>query len=57
MARDEEGCGSVRISMFNLSEGEGGALEARWEPTTLRNTSAEMGQHHHGFCNPFATDF
>jgi len=57
VARDEEGCGSVRISMFNLSEGEGGALEARWEPTTLRNTSAEMGQHHHGFCNPFATDF
>ena len=57
MARDEEGCGLVRISMFNLSEGEGGAPEARWEPTALRNTSVEMGQHLHGFCNPFATDF
>jgi len=57
VARDKEGCGLVRISMFNLSEGEGGAPEARWEPTALRNTSVEMGQHLHGFCNPFATDF
>ena len=57
MARDEEGCGSVRISMFNLSEGEGGAPEARCELTAFRNTNVDMGQHLHGFCNPFATDF
>jgi len=57
VAGNEERCCSVRISMFNLSEGEGGAPEARWESTALGNNSVEMGQHLHGFCNPFATDF
>ena len=57
MTKDEEGCGLVRINMFNLSESEGGTPKARWEPTALRNISVEMGQHLHGFCNPFVTDF
>jgi len=54
---DEERCGSIRISLFNMSEGKGGALETRWESTTLGNTGVEMRQHLHGFCDPFATNF
>ena len=30
MAGDEERCGLVCISMFNVSEGEGGTSETRW---------------------------
>jgi len=29
--------------MSNLSEGKGGALETRWDPTALGDTSVEMG--------------
>jgi len=57
VAGNEEGCCSVCIGLFDMSEGEGGASKTRWESTALENTSVEMGQHLHGFCNPFATDF
>ena len=57
MARDEEKCGLVRIIMFNVSEGEGGASKTRWESTALGDTSMEMGQHLHGLCDPSASDF
>ena len=40
-----------------MSEGEGEALETRWESAALGDTSVEMGQHLHRFCDPFATDF
>jgi len=56
MARNEEGCHSVRISLLDLLEGEGGALETRWKSTALGNTNVEMGQHLHGLCDPFATN-
>ena len=56
MARDEERCGSVRVSMFDVLEGEGGASEARWDSTAFGDTSVEMGQHLDGLCDPFATD-
>jgi len=54
---NEEGCCSIRISLFNMLEGEGGESETQWESTALGNTSVEMGQHLHGFCDPFTTDF
>jgi len=56
VARDEERCGSVRVSMFDVLEGEGGASEARWDSTAFGDTSVEMGQHLDGLCDPFATD-
>jgi len=57
VAGNEEGCCPVHINLFDMSEGEGEASETRWDPTALGNTSVEMGQHLHGFCDPFATDF
>jgi len=54
---NEEGCCSVCIGLFDMSEGEGGASETRWDPTALGDTSVEMGQHLDGLCDPFATDF
>ena len=43
MAMDEEGCGSVCISLFDMSEGKGRASKARCNPTTFGHTSMEMG--------------
>ena len=43
MARDEERCGSVCISLSDLSEGKGEAQETRWDPTASRDTGVEMG--------------
>jgi len=43
MAWDEERCGSVCISLFNVSEGEGVASEARWHSTFVGGTGVEMG--------------
>ena len=57
MTGNEEGCCSVCIGLFDMSEGEGGASETRWDPTALGDTSVEMGQHLDGLCDPFATDF
>ena len=57
MAGDEERCGPVCISLSDLLEGESEALETRWDPITLRDTSVEMRQHLHGFFDPSATDF
>jgi len=45
VAGNEEGCGTVCVSLFDLSEGEGGAPEARRNSTAFRHTSVEMGQH------------
>jgi len=57
VARDEERRGPFCISLFDLSKGEGGAPEARWDSTAFGDTSVEMRQHLHGLCDPFATDF
>ena len=57
MARDEERCGPICISLPDLSEGEGGAPETRWDSTAFRDTSVEMRQHLDGLYDPFATDF
>ena len=39
----KKGCSLVRISLSNLSKGKGGASETPWDPTTLGDTSVEMG--------------
>ena len=39
----EERSSTVRVSLSDLSEGKGGALETRWNYATLRDTSVEMG--------------
>jgi len=57
VAGNEEGRGTVCISMFDVPEGEGRASEARWDSTAFGDTRVEMGQHLHGFCDPSATDF
>jgi len=57
VAGDEERCGLVCISMFNVSEGEGGTSETRWDSTAVGGTGMEMGQHLDGLCDPFATNF
>ena len=57
MARDEERCGPVCISLSDLSEGKGGAREARCDSTAFGDTSLEMGQHLDGLCDPFTTNF
>ena len=43
MAGYEKICSSVCISLSDLSEGKGGALETRWDPTALGDISVEMG--------------
>jgi len=40
---DEEGCGTIRVYLFDLSEGKSGASETRWKPTASGDTSVEMG--------------
>jgi len=57
VARNEERCGLVRVGMFDVPEGEGGTSEARWDSTAFGDTSMEMGQHLHGFCDLSAADF
>jgi len=57
VAGNEEGRCTICIRLFDMSEGEDGASETRWESTALGDTSVEMGQHLHGFCDPFATEF
>ena len=57
MAGNEEGCGSVCISLFDLSEGEGRAPKARGNSIAFGDTRVEMGHHLHGLCDPSATDF
>ena len=42
MVGDEERCGLVCISLSDLSEGNGEALETRWNPTTSGDTGVEM---------------
>jgi len=43
VAGNEEGCCTVCISLFDMSEGKGGALDTRWDSTALGNTGVEMG--------------
>jgi len=43
VARYEEGCGTVCVCLLDMSEGEGGASETRWNSTVLGHTSVEMG--------------
>jgi len=43
VARNEEGCGVVCISLSDLSEGKGGTLETRWDFTAFGDTRVEMG--------------
>ncbi|XP_027927465.1 uncharacterized protein LOC114184353 [Vigna unguiculata] len=44
--RNEEGRGTVCISMFDVPEGEGRTLETRWDSTAFGDISVEMGQGH-----------
>jgi len=57
VAGNEEGRGTVCISMFDVPEGEGRTLETRWDSTAFGDISVEMGQYLDGFCDPFSTDF
>jgi len=43
VAADEERCGPVCISLFDVSEGEGGALETQRDSIASRDTGVEMG--------------
>jgi len=43
VAVNEEGCCTVCISLFDMSKGKGGASEAWWNSTALRDTDVEMG--------------
>ena len=43
MARYEEGCGIVRVCLFDMSESKGRASETRWNPIAFGHTDMEMG--------------
>jgi len=43
MAGYEDECCIVCISLFNMSEGKGRALETWWNSTTFGNTTMEIG--------------
>ena len=49
VARYEEGCGLVCVSLFDMSEGKSRASETRWSPTAFEHTAVEMGYHSYGF--------
>ncbi|MED6227385.1 hypothetical protein PIB30_113013, partial [Stylosanthes scabra] len=48
VARDEKGCGGLRLEMFGMPEGEDRTSEAVGKTPTLGDTQVEMGRHHDG---------
>jgi len=40
---NEERCGLVCISLYDMSEGKGEASTTRWDPAALGDTGVEMG--------------
>jgi len=53
---DEERCGTICISLSDLSKGKGRAPETRWDLTALGDTSVEMGHHLDGLCHEHLED-
>ena len=51
---EERGC-IVCIRLLDLSKGEGGASETRWDAPALGYSGVEVGYHSYEFCYPFAS--